>query len=236
MLAISVRVRPCRARSSPRSVGRLTRIWSSTWSTWRRAGMSWLSSPSGPLTITRPATIETPTPSGSWMGLFPIRLIPRSPDEADHLAADTFLLGGTARDHSGRGGQDRGAHPAEHARQAVRARVDAAAGLGDPLEDGGHALSVLSELELDHERVGPLALVDAEVLDVALLLEQPGDLLLEARVGHRRRVVHRLVGVADPTEHVGNRISQHLLFSCPPSRAMDLLRPVENAEHFSRLL
>src|SRR5216117_4155878 len=51
MFAISERVSPCSARSSPRSVGRVTTTELSCCSTFIRAGTSWLSSPRGPFTI-----------------------------------------------------------------------------------------------------------------------------------------------------------------------------------------
>src|SRR2546423_670897 len=109
------------------------------------------------------------------------------------LPAAAALGGGGARDQAVGGGQARGAPPAEDARQAVLARVDAAAGLGDALEIGDHALAIAAELEVDHQRVvGALLLLvllllvelvgadDPVVADVALLLEQPGDLGLQA--------------------------------------------------------
>src|SRR5437588_8592264 len=149
MFAISVRVRPCSERSGPRSVGRVTRIFSSAFSICMRRGTCWLSSPSGPFTCTRPGESATMTPEGSSIGCFPIRLI-SSPDEADDLAADALLLGAAAGHHAARGGQDRDAHAAEDARQAVLARVDATARLGDALEPGDDAPVAAAVLELDH--------------------------------------------------------------------------------------
>src|SRR5436190_564842 len=73
MLATSERVRPCRARCSPRSVGRLTSSRPSSCTTSMSRGMRSESSPFGPLTATRPASIETSTPSGMGMGCLPIR-------------------------------------------------------------------------------------------------------------------------------------------------------------------
>src|SRR4051794_3923961 len=209
MLATSVRVSPCRARSSPRSVGRVTLMTSSACSICIRAGTICESSPIGPLTCTRPGEIATVTPAGTSIGFLPMRLIGSLPDEADHFAADTLLLGGATRDHAPGGGKDSGPHSAQNARQTVLARVDAAARLRDALQVGDDALAVAAELELDHERVEALALVDVEIGDVALLLQEPCDLLLEARGRHRRRRVHRLVGVADAREHVGNRVGHH---------------------------
>src|SRR5216117_3523114 len=209
MFATSERVRPCRARSSPRSVGRLTRSCPSSFSIRIRAGKFWVSSPSGPFTVTRPGSTATLTPSGISIGCLPIRLIRFSPDEADDLAAHASLLRGLARDQAARGGEDRRAHPSEDPRQAVLPSVHAPPGLGDALQVGDDALPVPTELEVDRERVEALAVLDVEVRDVALLLEQAGDLLLDLGGRHRRRVVHRLVGVADAREHVSDWIGVH---------------------------
>src|SRR4029079_14960890 len=165
MFAIRDRVRPCSARSSPRSVGRLTVSVPSSCATSIRCGMSRASSPSGPLTITRAGLIETETPAGSSIGDLPILLMvfllvksrDFSPHKTDDFAADPALLRGPAGHHAVRGGQDRGPHAAEHARHPVLARVDAPAGLGDPLQVRDHTLSATAVLELDHERVERVA-------------------------------------------------------------------------------
>src|SRR5437588_257421 len=211
MLATSVRVRPWRARSSPRSVGRVTTISPSACSIFMRAGTCWVSAPSGPFTITRPGSIDTETLDGTSIGFLPIRLMRWLPDEADDLAADSLLLGGSARDEAGGRGHDRRAHSAEDARQTILARVDPATGLGDPLEPGDHALAIAPELELDHQGIEALvgSALDDVVLDVALFLEQAGDLDLLARGRHRDALVHRLVGVADAREHVCDRVGHH---------------------------
>src|SRR5919199_5530398 len=127
MFAISVRVRPWSARSSPRSVGRVTVIVPSACSICIRCGTCCVSVPSGPLTITRPGSSDTVTPAGTSIGRFPIRLLRSLPDEAHDLAADPALLRGAGGDEPVRRGQDRDTHAPEHARQALLARVDAAA-------------------------------------------------------------------------------------------------------------
>src|SRR5919199_423399 len=136
MFAISVRVRPWSARSSPRSVGRVTVIVASSCSIFIRCGTCCVSVPSGPFTITRPGSSDTVTPAGTSIGRLPIRLIalPALPDEAQDLAADSALLCSARRDEAVRSRQDRDAHAAEHARQAILARVDAAARLRHPLQ------------------------------------------------------------------------------------------------------
>src|SRR5688500_20273244 len=106
MFAIRVRVSPCSARSSPRSVGRVTSSSPSACSIFVRCGTTCESSPSGPFTWTRPAEIATLTVLGSSMGRLPILLI-ALPDEGDDLAADAALGGLAAGDQPARGGQDR---------------------------------------------------------------------------------------------------------------------------------
>src|SRR3954447_17376281 len=218
MFAISVRVRPCSARSSPRSVGRVTVMTPSDCSICIRCGTSWVSSPSGPLTMTRPGESDTLTLAGRSMGCFPIRLM-SLPDEAHDFAADPLLFRGARRDEPVRRRHDRDTHSAEHARQAILAGVDTAAGLRHPLQIGDDPLAAPAVLQLDDEGIEALALLDVEIRDVALLLEDAGDLLLQAGGRHLRGLVQRLVGVADAGEHVGDGIGEHL------DHQLDLVMP-----------
>src|SRR3954463_4939289 len=208
MFATSVRVRPCSARSSPRSVGRFTVTTPSACSIFMRAGTCCCSVPSGPATATRAGSIVTVTPSGTSMGALPILLIPL-PDEGHHCAADAALLRGAARDQTGRGREDRDAHPAEHARKTVFPGVDPAARLRHALQAGDDPLAVAAELEVDDQGIEGFALLHVVVADVALLLEEAGDLDLHPRARHGCLLVQRLVGVADAGEHVCDRIGQH---------------------------
>src|SRR6476661_7125309 len=221
MLATSVRVRPCSARSWPRSVGRATVIRPSACSIFILGGTCCCRFPSGPLTMTRPGSIDTDTPAGISIGCLPIRLI-SLPDEAHDFAADSFLFGRAGRDQTRRRGQNCHAHSTEHARKAVLARVDTAAGLGHALEVGDDPLAAPAVLQLDDQGIEALALLHVEVRDVALLLEDAGDALLETGGRHLGILVQRLVGVADPGEHVGYWVGQHLvtssIWSCPESR------------------
>src|SRR3954447_10057519 len=130
MLAMSVRVSPCSARCSPRSVGRVTVTLPSSTATPRSCETCCSSWPRGPFTRTTPGSTTTSTPLGTGMGLRPIRLM-ALPHEAEHLAADAALRGLAAGDHAGRAGQDGRAHAAEDLGQAVVLGVHPAAGLGD---------------------------------------------------------------------------------------------------------
>src|SRR4051794_19464205 len=209
MFATSVRVRPCSARSSPRSVGRVTLRTPSSCSSCMRTGTCCSSTPSGPLTFTwLPGDTSMVTPLGTSMGFRPILLM-ALPDEREHFAANAALRGLTAGDHAGRGGQDGGAETTEDARKPVLAGIDTPAGLRDALQVGDHALAIAAELELDDERGERGAFDDPEVLDVALVLEEACDLLLHPRGRHLGGVVHRLVGVADAGQHVCDWISEH---------------------------
>src|SRR6266581_2712193 len=214
MFATSVRVRPCSARSSPRSVGRFTVTTPSACSIFIRAGTCCCSVPSGPATATRAGSIVTVTPSGTVMGALPILLIPL-PDEGHYFAADAALLRGAAGDETGRRREDRHAHPPEHARKTVLPRVDPAARLRHALQAGDDPFAVAAELQIDDQGIERLALLDAKVADVALLFQEAGDLDLHLRGRHRRGLVQRLVGVADAGEHVCDRIGEH--FSLLPA-------------------
>ena len=89
MLATSVRVRPCSARCSPRSVGRVTRTSSPTCSTAMSRAMRSESSPLGPLTVTRSGSIAIVTPEGTGMGCLPILDIVYSSRHAYQTRATT---------------------------------------------------------------------------------------------------------------------------------------------------
>src|SRR5829696_7614680 len=182
MFAISVRVSPCSARCSPRSVGRVTISSPFDCSTVIAGETRSSSSPRGPLTRTTPGSIETWTPAGTGMGCFPIRLIDRRLVDVGHeLAAHA----GTARlvpgHHAARGRDDRGAHPAEHPRYLVAADVGAAARARHSLEPGYHGPAVVSVLEVDVQRLPHPSRLGPVARDVALLGEDAGDLRLEAR-------------------------------------------------------
>src|SRR5262252_9794583 len=177
MFATSVRVRPCRALSSPRSVGRVTTTSPSRCSIFIRVGTCCCSVPSGPANETRAGSIVTVTPSGTGMGALPILLM-ALPDEGHHFAADAALLRGAARDETGRGRENRDAHPSEHARKTVLPCVDPAARLRHALQAGDDPLAVAAELEVDDQGIEALALLHVVVADVALLLEELGDVHL----------------------------------------------------------
>src|SRR5215204_5407847 len=196
MLATSERVSPCRARCSPRSVGRVTTSVPSSWaiemSRWTRS----LSSPRGPATRTTSGSIETVTVAGTGMGLRPMRDM-ALPDLGDDLAADARLARVVTGNHAVGRGQDRGAHAAEHLRDVLGVDVGPLAGARHAPDAGDHRRAVVGVLQADDDPLagGAWAALDRlERLDVALLAQDPRELLLELR----RRDLDRLVGGHDP--------------------------------------
>src|SRR4029078_10898525 len=143
MLAIRLRVRPCRARCSPRSVGRSTVRVPSSIATFMSRFTSWLSSPFGPLTLTAPGLTSISTPSGISIGFLPILLIGGSPDVRDDLATAASLARLLAGLHAARGRQDRGAHPAEDAWHVILGDVAAPTGARDALHAADHGIALL---------------------------------------------------------------------------------------------
>src|SRR5213083_1783877 len=112
MFAMSDRVSPCRARCSPRSVGRVTTMSLSCCSTAMSRGLRSSRLPRGPLTRTTSGSIETVTPLGTGMGCFPIRDISRSPDVGHYFAADALADRLVAGHDALRRRDDRRAHAA----------------------------------------------------------------------------------------------------------------------------
>src|ERR1044072_2270319 len=155
MFAIRLRVSPWRARCSPRSVGRLTTIVPSSFSTVSSAERLCSSSPFGPLTATRPGATSTVTASGTGMGFLPILLM-GSPNVGDNLAADSLRLRLVPCHHAGPGADGRRAGAAQHAGHMFVVDVAAPARARDALESGDERAPVLRVLELDPELLADL--------------------------------------------------------------------------------
>src|SRR5512132_1872695 len=169
MLAIRLRVRPWRARWSPRSVGRETvRVPSSIATVISRLTLC-SRAPFGPFTLTAPGLTSISTPSGISIGFRPIRLISNSPDVCDDLAAHALLTRLVARHHPTRGGHDRRAHAAEDAGHVLIGNVASPAGARDALHAADHGTAVLGVAEPNLEDLTHATGLDAEVSDVALL-------------------------------------------------------------------
>src|SRR3954452_665057 len=209
MLAISVRERPCSDFDSRSSSGRETAMTPSSCATVIGSATTWVRVPFGPFTVTLWPSMLTSTPEGTGTGSFPIRDISTSPDVGEDFPAYSTLGGLLVGQQPGGRRDDRRAEAAEDPREAGRLRVHAQPGLGHPADAGDAALTVRPVLEVDRQRAADLALGrigDLEAGNVALLLQDLGDVRLELRVRHLHGVVERAVGVAQTSEHVCDRV------------------------------
>src|SRR3954469_10731098 len=212
MLLIRVRVSPCSERLLRSSSGRRTARVPSACSTVIGAATVCDRVPLGPLTFTRASSIATSTPDGTAMGSLPMRdmlvsllLGLSSPDVGEDFPTHALLVGLAVGQQSLARRDDRDAQAAEHLRETRVLGVDPQTGLADPADARDGALPVAAVLERDGQRPADLALggvPDLEGGDVALLLEDLGDALLQLAVGHGHGVVVRLVGVAQTGQHV----------------------------------
>src|SRR6188768_2006609 len=216
MLAMRVRVRPCSERLLRSSSGRFTSSApSSARSTVIGAATVCESVPLGPLTVTVLDSTVTSTPDGTTTGSLPIRdiacllLVLVSPDVGEDFPTHALRVRLTVGEQPLAGRDDRDAEAAEHLGQAGALGVDAQAGLADPADTRERALPVAAVLEGEGQRLADLALLGVlhvEGGDVALLLEDLRDALLDLAVRHRHGVVERLVGVAQTGQHVCDRV------------------------------
>src|SRR5829696_976531 len=205
MLAIRLRVRPWSARCSPRSVGRVTRISPSSCLTSIARALASESSPLGPFTLTCSAWMLTSTPSGTAMGCFPMRDI-GLPDPRHELAAHAGAAGVMAAHYAAGGGDDRGAHATKHLGDVAGADVAPVARPRQAVDAGDDRAAVLGVLEAHTERLAHAGRRYLVGLDVPLLLQNSGDLGLEARGGHLNDVVLRGDAIADARQQVSDRI------------------------------
>src|SRR6266542_3094968 len=154
MLAIRLRVRPCRARFWRSSSGRvtLTVLPASSYSMRMFAWTGTSSLPLGPSTKTLPSATRTLTPAGTAIGCLPMRDIagpPRSIHGAEQLAADA-LGAGTAVAHDAiAGAQDGDAEAVEHRPQLGALAVQPAAGPAGPVDGADDALPFGAVLQED---------------------------------------------------------------------------------------
>src|SRR5688572_18590856 len=209
MLLIKVRVRPCRARLLRSSSGRLTSSTLSLRSTVIGAATLCDRVPLGPLTVTRRSSMATSTPDGTSIGSLPIRDMSvsssglSSPDVGEDFPTHALLVGLAVGQQALARRDDRDTQAAEHLRETRVLGVDPESRLADPADAGDRALTVAAVLERDRQRLADAVLVvgDVEGGDVALLLQDLRDALLQLAVRHRHRVVVRLVGVAQTSQH-----------------------------------
>src|SRR4051812_48769320 len=218
MLATSERVRPCRARCSERSVGRVTSSSSPSWRTSMTRDLRSSRLPSGPATRTTSGSTVMVTEEGTGMGFLPMRLMMRLPDLRHDLAADAGAAGVVTRHHALGRGDDRGAPAAQDLRDVLGVDVHPLARARHTAQAGDDGRAVLSVLEPNHDPLARLAGADLEALDVALLVEDAGHLALELRIGDDDLLVGGHDPVADAGQEVGDRIGhRHAITSSTSS-------------------
>src|SRR5699024_4531410 len=174
----------------------------------------------GPLTATSWPSTLTSTPLGTEIGFLPIRdmvFSPSLPDVGEDFPTHTLLRGLTVGQEAWRGRQDGDAESAEHLRQVRGLRVHPQSRFRHPAQAGDRTFPIGSELEVQEQRLADLGVLDAPVGDVALGLEDLGDVRLELRERHADVLVVSRVGVAQTREHVCDWISHCHLGTCPSS-------------------
>src|ERR671933_1204594 len=153
------------------------------------AATEWVSSPLGPLTVTCRPSIATSTPPGTGMGSLPMRDMllllsrdPGSPDEGEDFPAHALLVGLPVGEQARGRRQDRDAEAAQHAGQVGGLGVHPQAGLADAADAGDRALPVGAVLQVDRQALAGRGVRDRPGGDVALLLQDLGDVSLELAV------------------------------------------------------
>src|SRR6478735_4279589 len=217
MLLTRVRLRPWRALLWRSSSGRLTSRTPSPFSIVIGLARVWLRVPLGPFTVTTGPSIATSTLDGTAIGSLPIRdmsITPSqfssSPDVGEDFPTHALLVRLSVGQQALARRDDRDTQAAEHLRETRVLGVDPQARLADPANARDGALPVTAVLQGDGQRLADLALgrlLHVVRRDVALLLEDVLNALLELAVRHGNRVVVRLVGVAQTGEHVCDRVS-----------------------------
>src|SRR6185312_12008630 len=215
MLLINARLKPCSALACASSPWRLTTTL--PFSTFRlvRLGRSKFNLPFGPSTSTFWPFTSTFTFGGSAIGCFPIRDITNSlPDVAEQFSAKILLPRRIARHHAFRRRNHRHTQAAAHARNVLRADVMAQAGAADALDAFNHALLALI-LELEFDRLERLAR-HRDFRNITFGLQDVCDALLHFGVRNFHRRQQRALRIADPRQHVRNRVN-HKITSSPSS-------------------
>src|SRR5512143_76942 len=184
MLLSKARVKPCSARVSRRSSGRVTLSSPPSCATLIDSTKVRFNSPLGPLTITSEPSILTCTPVGIETGFFPIRDITSSetrnssglPDVAQHFAAHAQALGLLTGDNAFRRRQDRDTHARQHARHIYLGGVYSATGFADALDagDGRNAMASIAHIFQPQAQrgMGPTLLLSYfKILNVPFVLQ-----------------------------------------------------------------
>src|SRR5215216_4275140 len=206
-LYIKDRVRPCIARCSGVSAARSTITLPSSCLTSIPRAKGTVSSPFGPLTFTLRPESSTLTAPGISTGAFPILDTTTSlVDEAKDFAADAPAPGLVVCQDALGGREYRHPEPVEHARDVGLLAVDPAARAAHSPETRDAAAAVGAVLQgYDEPPLDPAPAL-GDVLNVAFLPKNPGDLRLHLRVRYLDRLLLCHVRVADARQEIRYRI------------------------------
>src|SRR5580693_4924588 len=227
MFARCARVAPARVRARPGSEKLISRCFSDcTTDTPLDSGSD--REPLAPLMVTASGAMVAVTPWGRSTGalaILDITMLFGSGDDAQDFAALPVGACLAIGHHALRRRHDHRAHAAEYLRQLVLAAIDAQARPADTLQavDDGAPLEVLQPN--GQARLGALA-VEAEVGDVALVLQHLDDRRLQARGIELHLALARGLAVADAGEEISNGIGHaHAAYlTSSPWRALESRR------------
>src|SRR3954462_1258269 len=208
------RVSPCIALCSGESEARSTTMLASSCLTSTPRPTGTVRSPFGPFTFTLRPESSTLTAPGTSTGVLPIldTLKTSLVDEAQDFAADAPAPGLVVGQDPLGGREYRHPEPVEHAGDVGLLAVDAASGAAHPPQARDAAAAVGAVLERYHEPPLDAGAALRDVLDVALFLQDTGDLRLHLGVRDLDRLVLGHVRVADARQEIRYRIvNRHLL-------------------------
>src|SRR5918994_110276 len=202
-LYIKDRVRPCIARCSGVSAARSTITLPSFCLTSIPRATGTVSSPFGPLTFTLRPESSTLTAPGISTGALPILDTATSlVDEAEDFAADAPAPGLVVCQDPLGGREYRHPEPVEHAGDVGLLAVDPASGAAHPPQAGDAAATVGAILQGYYEPLFDPAPALGDVLNVAFLQKDSGDLRLHLRVRYLDRLLLGHVRVADARQEI----------------------------------
>src|SRR5215211_320496 len=202
------RVRPCIARCSGASEARSTITLPSSCLTSIPRPTGTVSSPRGPFTFTLRPESSTLTAPGTSIGAFPILDTIKTSlvDEAQDFAADAPAPGLVVRQDPLGGREYRHPEPVEHARNVGLLAVDPASRAAHAPEARDAAATVGAVLQgYDEPPLDPAPPL-GDVLHVAFLQKDTGDLGLHLRVRYLDRLLLGHVRVADARQEIRYRI------------------------------
>src|SRR5580692_4908864 len=233
-LLTRARASPCTAACE--SFSRTATRFPSLCSTTMPAGRAVSNLPLGPCTSTVLPSILTVTPLGIGIGFFPIRDIRSAlkllapgfqlvqldfgfgeqpearsdslPDLAQQFAAHAFFTGLASRHHSPWRSKDVDPHTAEHARNLAAPHIDAASRARYALRLRNSGLIVGAIFQINSDDLVTFFLSSLEIRDVALFLQNAGNLQFQPGGWDVHLLVPRLERIAHPRQHICNRIGQ----------------------------